>query len=116
MTARYYVYRNLNFGLNFSVKHRGRVINYIDSGLVRNASFQVSEAGRLRCLNTRKRNVHAFVSSVEEPQIASVPKALKLVEVKYNPYVKPNFFRKDTGEVVIDAPVVYFLGGKAFIL
>ena len=119
MNAKYYTYRNLNYEDHFSTKYRGKVIDYFNLAVIRNGKFQVSDAGRERCLRTKKRNVHAFIVSSDEPSILAdntcLPVGLDLVEVKYNPYRSNTFTRAGTDEPVTSAERIYLFDGRCFI-
>jgi hypothetical protein len=59
------IYYNLSRAV-WSIKamegeHKGRVIGYADSVLLRNAHTVVSEAGRQRVLREQRKNVHAYI-------------------------------------------------------
>lgn len=119
MTAKYYTYRNLNRGELFSTKHRGIVEGYSVMAVIHNASFQVSDAGRQRCLSTKKRNVHAFVVSNEMPQALCkrefLPPMDELAEVKYNPYRADTFVNTRTGQPITEAQWVYLIDGRCYV-
>lgn len=119
MKAKYYTYRNLNRGELFSTKHRGVVEGYHNMALIHDATFQVSDAGRQRCLSTKKRNVHAFVVSNEMPHTLCkrefVPAIGDLEEVKYNPYKGDTFINTMTGQPVTEAKWVYLIDGRCYV-
>jgi hypothetical protein len=118
MTAKYYTYRNLNFGTNFSTKHHGIVINYFEYAIIKDGQFRVSDAGRERCLREQKRNVHAFIASTAEPtavERAMLPPAHKLAEVKYNPYRANTFINTKTGNAISTARAIYLIDGRCFV-
>lgn len=118
MNAQYYTYRNLNYGTHFSTKHRGIVINYVESGIIEDGRFQVSDAGRERCLREKKRNVHAFITSPTEPRPVerdALPPAPRLAEVKYNPYRANTFINSKTGNVISAAKAIYLIDGRCFV-
>lgn len=110
--AKYYIYRNLNRGKNFSVKYRGRVIAVLERLRAEGVTFMVSKAGRERVLATGKRNVHAFArcdSWTPGPQIFED----SFTPVWYNPYKAENF---KAGDIDIhNVPFAYFSNGKCFI-
>ena len=115
MKAQFYTYRNLNFGQHFSIKHNGRVINYLESGHIQNGRFQVSEASRQRCLREKKRNVHAFIVSEKEPTQLQYPPLENVSEVSYNPHRGGTFFLKSDGSIVTFATDIYLLNGRAYV-
>lgn len=114
--ARFFTYRNLNAGDWFSVKQRGRVIAYTECAKVLDGTFHVLESGRQRCIKKKQRNVHAYLVSTKQPQdIKRQPHTDDLVEVTYNPFVQPTFFRKDTGQPVLTVALCYLMHGRAYI-
>ena len=54
------VYRNLNRGC-YSVTQQGRVIFHIAEISLVDCTMVVRQAGRNRCLQERRKNVHAFI-------------------------------------------------------
>ncbi len=60
MSAKYYIYRNLHKG-GFSVRLRGRVVDYIDEAVCMDVSFKVGLKGRERVLKEGRKNVHAYI-------------------------------------------------------
>lgn len=83
------------------VRHSPVVIAPHGAGLI------VREAGRLRVLAERRKNVHAFArldhgtTSKDVADWAAFCETLKAgFEVSYNPYRGGTFYRKDTGEAL----------------
>lgn len=127
------VYYNLHSG-RWSVRaldgeHRGRVVAHAAQVTISDAEFAVSEAGRQRVIREQRKNVHAFVRGellqiggaswryvIPEAELEGVP-FIPVAEmdvdtserdrVSYNPYKAPAFYRKDTGEFLTGARVVY---------
>ena len=54
------IYFNLHKRV-FSVRHKGRVIEHVESAIIRRPKFVVQAAGRAKVLREKKKNVHAFV-------------------------------------------------------
>lgn len=97
------VYRNLINGLisvQHSIKGRGWILSgHCDNCVISEVSLQVSEAGRQRVLNDKKRNVHAYAAGrliSREPKDIYVP--TKAIKIGYNPYKHGFFYDKRTGE------------------
>lgn len=86
---KYYVYRNLHTK-TFSLKYGGRVIDHPTEIIMENAEFKVSQKGRLRVIATKRKNVHATVSS---GTILSIPRSSLVIvnEIYYNPYKTVEF-------------------------
>jgi hypothetical protein len=112
MTALNYIYRNLHAGKAFSVRHRGRVVARLENFVAHNVRFKVNEAGRLRVIAERHKNVHAFVCAEHyEPTDRS---ALGLTRVSYNPFRGPTFVLND--EPIHEAQSVLFTNGQCYLL
>lgn len=102
------VYRNLRKKC-YSVQWQGKVIAHVDSIVLRNVRFQVSEAGRQRVLRQRRKNVHAYVIG-----LVSMAEALdKGRRVSYNPYNGPTF--ECEGQPIHATNVVHLTPKGAFI-
>lgn len=118
-SAQFYTYRNLNGGTAFSSKHHGIVTARIPQyGLIQDGRFQVSDAGRQRCLRTKERNVHAFVVSPTAPQnvfLHQLPPLVELSEVKYNPYKADTFVLADSGLPILSARRIYLIDGRCYV-
>jgi len=96
--AKYYIYRNLHKG-GFSVRLRGRVVDYIDSAAVcMGVEFKVSRKGRERVLQEGKKNVHAYV--VCEKYYKTNDRSWCafghfLEKVTYDPYERDHFINEE---------------------
>jgi hypothetical protein len=58
--AKFYIYRNLHKNC-FSVKYKGRVIAHCDSFVADNATTKVNQKTRLKVVQEKKKQVHAYV-------------------------------------------------------
>ena len=97
----------------FSVRHKGRVIDYTKAIMLEGVKFVVNKAGRARVLKEGRKNVHAFVRGmIHEPWVddGSITN-YKSTPVSYNPYRSGNFTDKG-GEPVYETYLVY-LGLKS---
>ena len=88
----------------FSVRHKGRVIDYTKSIMLEGVKFVVQKAGRARVLREGRKNVHAFVRGVIADSIPVV--AYESTPVSYNPYRLGSFTNKE-GEPVHETYMVY---------
>jgi len=97
----------------FSVRHKGKVVDYTKSIMLEGVKFVVQKAGRKRVLKEGRKNVHAFVRGViHEPWVDGVTTTeYKSTSVSYNPYRSGNFTDKD-GKPVHETYLVY-LGLKS---
>lgn len=101
------VYKNLRTG-NYSVRHKGRVIDHAAEVWIDDAAFVVNAAGRARVLRERRKNVHAFVRGERSERSDAIVRPTALgVAVKYNPYEGNRFFEVGSGRAVIGARHVY---------
>jgi hypothetical protein len=82
---------------------RGRVIDHLSRVTAVDVIFRVRSAGRARVLREKKKNVHAFVTG---KQLKKHPPQGKPVQVRYNPYTAPCFFRAKDGKPLIGADFV----------
>jgi hypothetical protein len=101
--AKFYIYWNLHKQC-WSVKFKGKVIEHVYNTIrVWNAEYKVSEAGRLRVIKEKRKNVHAYVAcsfyvvTETEPSWPTWP---SWVEVYYNPYKVQTFVRMDDREPI----------------
>ena len=97
------IYRNLRTG-NFSVRDAKtrKVITHLDSFILRDVKYKVSEAGRQRVLKEKRKNVHAWVegSLVSKKAIVALnDKDRGLWEVRYDPYKRKYFYMYYNGEL-----------------
>lgn len=125
------VYRNLNRrGVVWSVKSRqkpkyGIVIDRPSSLLLKGVQLVVSEAGRQRCLRTKRRNVHAFARAEDYVSEQNFSRHDKLFAIKckdmgdkirYNPYLCSSF-ETVAGQRIETADLVFFdSSGDVFAL
>jgi hypothetical protein len=109
--AKTYVYFNLHKHV-WSVMVRGRVQRHAEAVTIIDADFVVRAAGHAKVLREKRKNVHAFVRGTETRGVATSktmsydPAKGGGIQLSYNPYKGPHFYRKDTGEVVESARVV----------
>jgi len=107
------VYRNLNTG-NYSVRcnKTKRVLAHFETVRLQHGVFKVSQSGREKTIQEKRRRVHAWVSGIlagfNEPQ----PPDLQDI-VYYNPYVTSYFIHGD--QVITEAEEVFFQGKFCFI-
>lgn len=102
-----FVYYNLHKGC-WSVKalegnRAGYVVAHRTRLQLRDATFKVSQAGRLRVLAEKRKNVHAGVVGQWEPYEQDYDTA-----ISYNPYKHEHFYKKSNSEAVYVADAVAF--------
>lgn len=100
------IYRNLHKSVDthfYSLKKKNKVFAYSEFIIVKDAQFKVNEAGRQRVLNTKRKNVHAFVVC-QEINFVMDDKTLEKKwttcygvprKIIYNPYVSGEFLYED---------------------
>ena len=83
------VYYNIRRG-DYSVRQNGRVIDHVDSIVLRDVRFNVAPAGREKVRRTGVKNVHATVTGyvVDNPKPA-IPEHF----VSYNPFKYDQFVK-----------------------
>lgn len=101
-----FVYYNLHKHC-WSVKaldgvNKGRVIGHCHALMLESGQCKVSQAGRQRVLNEKRKNVHAgcqgFISSLDKPNLDDGT----WQEVTYNPYKYKGFVMKSDLETIVD--------------
>lgn len=86
VTKPVYVYRNLHTH-NFSI-YQQEVKAHTNTLILSNVTFHVSEKGRQRVINQKRKNVHAKVKGV----ITNLnPDNYQLTPIYYNPYTTEQF-------------------------
>lgn len=119
MSAKYYIYRNLQKPGFFSIKHKGIVETHCDYIVCNKASLHVSLAGNARARVAQQRNVHAFVvadtyCAPKHSMLYSHHTDCKKREITYNPFRHTQFVYKDT-EQPVESPIdVLLLHGKLY--
>lgn len=98
-----------------SVKIPGQRIGYASDVLLRDALFRVSEPGRLRCLASGVRNVHAWVVGTEVQRWSGAPPLESLQGMRravYDPWKGGTFVDAETLEPLCGTYSVVMLSGK----
>ncbi len=104
------VYFNLH-KKTFSIKalegaNKGRVIDYSDDVTIENATFKVSQAGRNRVLQEKRKNVHAYVIGELRSTLEA---AICGEEITYNPYLYNSFVTAMNKTVVFEAKEAFLI-------
>lgn len=94
------VYKNLHNGLMSVRECGGRVLTHEDTVYIGAPRFVVQPAGRAKVLQTRQKNVHAFVRGMllgfHEGQLADFAGWEDWPQASYNPYKTDTFYDKTT--------------------
>ena len=97
LKKRVYVYFNLHKKV-WSVRQSGRVVKHCTHILLSDCRYLVGEAGRVKVLKEKKKNVHAGISGyVVNGSIPRIPAYSE--EVTYNPYKYTSFVGEDEDPV-----------------
>jgi len=92
-----------------SIRHKGLVVRHADEVVLDNVKFVVSQAGRRRVLEEKRKNVHAFVRG-EASASNDFDSEYGVVD-KYNPYKYNSFVTADETPIK-GAKKVAILGKK----
>ena len=106
--AQYYIYFNLHKKC-FSVKYKGRVIHHLDNFLATGVTFKVSEKGRQKVIEQKRKNVHAYIVCdilYSFDKNHNIDYLNELDRIKYNPYKYASFVDQNENPVY-NLPVVY---------
>ncbi|MBF0706593.1 hypothetical protein IQ283_08215 (plasmid) [Alkalihalobacillus hwajinpoensis] len=108
------VYRNLNQGGGYSIRDSksGLVLAHCESVCLREAVFKVSQAGRNKTLEIRRKRVHAYIRGVLHDVDNEVPNGMEVIY--YNPYETIRFFHQKSGTYVDYAEEVHCRGKFAY--
>ena len=90
-SKRVYVYFNLHKKC-WSVRQSGKIIEHTNQVMLRDCRYLVAQAGRLKVLKEKKKNVHAGVSGYLVDSVPNVPEYSS--ELTYNPYRYKTFVSK----------------------
>ena len=86
----------------FSIQHKGRVIAYRERLSLSDAEFKVSQAGRKRVIQNKRKNVHAYVTGIWVDSNGEFSRSCQQ-PVTYNPYLYSQFMRVTDGKL---SPIV----------
>lgn len=95
---------------------RGRVVAHLPRAVVADATLVVREGGRLRALQERRKNVHAFVRGRLLAEGVEMPEGLR--PISYNPFEAGYFTLRDDAArpPVRQAALVVLDGRRALAL
>jgi hypothetical protein len=103
-----------------SAKTGDSPVEYFGTLIISDARFIVSAPGRKRTLDTKQRNVHAWVVG---KKFAGIPSqhppfgfAKQMRQVTYNPYKFDSFVDTETFEPVEYAYSAYMVGSKVYYI
>ena len=118
---KYFVYFNLHKKTWSLKNNKTKLVDFhSDVTIMRNCDFKVSQAGRKRVLEQKRKNVHAGVLGevVQSFDIFDtmpiLPPTPDYIEITYNPYKYDSFVIKATGEKVNSADKVIMQNKKVY--
>ncbi len=83
MAASYQAYRNLNKPGFFSVKHKGLVVDYAETMIMKDCKFHIGEIGRVKVVRDRRKHVHAWVLGISYKKVSFCVDEDEIEEVWY---------------------------------
>jgi hypothetical protein len=95
-----------------SVRHKGLVVNHAQEIALENVKFVVSQAGRRRVLEEKRKNVHAFVRG-EIREMSFADRNAWGHVIKYNPYKYSSFVTKN--EIPVKGAKMVAIFGKKIV-
>ena len=107
------VYRNLHNGL-FSIKdpNTGLVIAHGEDFTIKNAVVRYLPSGQQKALETKTRNVHAYITG----ELVKCDTIVLRNEITYRPFIEQQFVYKKDGKEFIGAELVYFNKQKCYVV
>lgn len=118
MRPEFKIYRNLHKDcfsvMRWNQEKKGyRLYQHVKDLEAYGVTFRVSQAGRARVLETKQKNVHAFVCC-QEFKLASGAANLG-EEIYYNPYKMETFRIKSSDESILNADSVIMTNNKCYL-
>ncbi|WP_197205996.1 hypothetical protein [Cytobacillus firmus] len=109
------VYRNLHTNNGYSIRcsKSGLVLSHCSTVMLRNARFIVSESGRQKTIQEKRKRVHAYVRGELVGINELVPD--DFLQVHYNPYHTPLFILAEYNKPVLEADKVICCGKYAYV-
>jgi hypothetical protein len=114
------IYRNLHKGCfsiqKWSPESKGyRLHSHMKDLIAINAEFRISQAGRKKVLNTKQKNVHAFIYCTEFINITGAEFRKRGEEIYYNPYKTESFQIKNSGDPVYGASKIILTNNRCYL-
>lgn len=109
------IYRNLNQSGYYSIRDAksGLVLAHSESVCVKQGVFKVSEAGRKKTLEMKRKRVHAYIRGILHSVDQTVPDGLETVY--YNPYETKKFLNTEQDCFIDFAEEVHCAGKFAYV-
>jgi hypothetical protein len=104
-------YRCLNRkGFTFSIKQNGKVVAHTDKIVLKDCELIVNKSGKKRCIETKSRNVHAFIRGFIG-QTDDIKLSFSYI-LNYNPYKETGF--NIQGTEIDKCDVAYIQGNNIY--
>jgi hypothetical protein len=107
------IYRNLHTNNGYSIRcsKSGLVLAHCSTVRIKNAKFHVSESGRLKTVEQKRKRVHAYVRGVLVAYNEEIPETFEKV---LNPYYTYLFMNSKTNVPINEADEVVCSGKFAY--
>ena len=110
------IYRNLNNG-RMSIQQKPErswlVTGHVTDCIIRDVRFHISESGRQRVINDRRKNVHAWGEGILIAQ--AEPDIFAPVELAYDPYTNRSFIQRGTSHAIAACRYLVVRGNRVFV-
>lgn len=120
----YEIYKNLHKSTSnysvYSVRHNGKVIDYMSHLELADCKLIVQKSGRKRVLKEKRKNVHAFIRCqdlrpLNKHELTSLNSLDENNLINYDPYKKPFFYKVKCGSTIEYAEKLIILNSKIYI-
>ncbi|MEK4671160.1 hypothetical protein [Niallia sp. FSL R7-0271] len=111
------VYRNLHSeGAGYSIRCNKTklVLAHCSAVSLTDAKFHVSESGRMKTVDEKRKRVHAYITGTLKSINQEPPECFSMVY--YNPYKTPLFLNTTTNRPVLTSEEVYCMGKHSFVV
>lgn len=99
--------------------NKGRLFYHCHAIVIDQPKFIVQPAGRAKVLQTKRKNVHAFVRGhlFNNQRIFNdfTKRVDEATEVTYNPYIREKFFTVEDEQPVTQGNISVLLNGKVYV-
>lgn len=108
------VYRNLHTkGYSIRCSKTKLVLAHCSAVSLTNAKFHVSESGRRKTINEKRKRVHAYITGTLRSINTEPPENFSMVY--YNPYATSQFVNTTTNKPVANSKEVYCIGKHSYV-
>ncbi|MDE5055364.1 hypothetical protein NDK25_24405 [Niallia taxi] len=108
------IYRNLHTeGYSIRCSKTKLVLAHCSAVSLINAKFHVSESGRRKTINEKRKRVHAYISGTLRSINQEPLEHFSMVY--YNPYTTSRFINMTTNRPVVNSKEVYCIGKHSYV-